>query len=560
MIVLGLSCYYHDGSAVLIRDGEVIAAAQEERFDRDRYSPAFPIQAINYCLREAGINIYDVDEVAFYEKMYLKFERTVRGHVAGWPFTLRNFLSTMPLWLRDRLAVGFTVEDELRFSKPVKYVKHHMSHAASCFYPSPFDEAAILTVDGVGEYACAAWGVGRGTEIELKKELHYPHSIGLLYSILTAYLGFRVFSGEGKVMALAELGEDRYAEAFRELVELKDDGSFRLNTKYLSFNRGDSMHNAAFEALLGPPRAEGAPLERRHEDIACSLQRITEEVLLRMARHVHEQTGMSKLCCAGGVFLNVTANSRIRDEGPFDEVFIQPAAGDAGAALGAASYIYHAFGKNPRSWVMRSANIGPSFDDRAIEVLLRNKRASYRELERDELLDECAERLERGEILGWFQGRMEFGPRALGARSILASPIDPQMKDTINAKVKHREPFRPFGASVQRERVGEWFEPGGESPFMLQVYQVRDDKLGQIPAVTHVNQTCRIQSVDREVEPLYWELIERFRQRTGVPMVLNTSFNKQEPIVCTPEDAWRCFENTKLDALVMGGFVVEKGT
>jgi carbamoyltransferase len=559
VIVLGLSCYYHDGSAVLIRDGEVVAAAQEERFDRERYSPAFPIQAINYCLREAGITIFDVDEIAFYERMYLKFERTVRGHVAGWPFTLRNFLSTMPLWLRDRLAVSFTVEDELRFEKPVKYVKHHMSHAASCFYPSPFDEAAILTVDGVGEYACAAWGVGRGNRIEIRRELHYPHSIGLLYSIVTAYLGFRVFSGEGKVMALAELGEPTCDEAFRELVELADDGSFRLNMRYLSFNRGDRMHNAAFEELLGPPRAEGAPLEQRHMDIACSLQRRTEEVVLRMARHVHAQTGLRKLCLAGGVFLNVTANSRIRDEGPFDEIFIQPAAGDAGAALGAASYVYHAFGGRPRGWVMRSAALGPSYEDREIEVMLRNKRARYRKLERDALLDDCARRLAEGQILGWFQGRMEFGPRALGARSILGSPIEPDMKDTINARVKHREPFRPFGASVQREQVGEWFEPGGESPFMLQVYRVRDDKLGRIPAVTHVNQTCRIQSVDREVEPLYWELIERFRQRTGVPMVLNTSFNDREPIVCSPEDAWRCFDGTQMDALAIGSFLVEKG-
>jgi carbamoyltransferase len=559
MIVLGISCYYHDASAALIRDGVVLAAAQEERFDRDRYSPVFPIQAINYCLREAGITIYDVDELAFYEKMYLKFERTVMGHVAGWPHTLSNFLSTMPLWLKDRLAVAFTVEEELRFKKPIKHVKHHLSHAASCFYPSPFDEAAILTVDGVGEYACATWGWGRGTEIRIEQELHYPHSLGLLYSIFTAFLGFRVFSGEGKVMALAELGEDRYAQQLAELVQLATDGSFRLNTRYLSFNRGERMHNAAFEALFGQARVENGPLEQRHFDLACSLQRMTERVILAMARHVKAKTGMRHLCLAGGVFLNVTANSRIRDEGLFDDIFIQPGAGDAGAALGAASYVYHAVGGHPRSWVMRSAALGPAFDDRAIEVLLRNKRAPYRKLDRDALLDETARLIQEGRIVGWFQGRMEFGPRALGNRSILANPIDPGMKDHLNARVKHRESFRPFGASVQAEHVAEWFEPGQPSPFMLQVFRVRDDKLGQIPAVTHVNQTCRIQSVDREVDGIYWELIERFRQRTGVPMVLNTSFNDQEPIVCTPADAWACFDGTRMDALVMGSFLVEKG-
>jgi carbamoyltransferase len=464
----------------------------------------------------------------------------------------------MPLWLKDRLAVAYTVEDELRFKKPIRHVKHHLSHAAACFYPSPFEEAAILTVDGVGEYACATWGWGRGNDITIEKELHYPHSLGLLYSIFTAFLGFRVFSGEGKVMALAELGEDAYAEQVGELVQLARDGSFHLDTRYLSFNRGERMHNAAFEALFGPARAEGGPLEQRHFDIACSLQRMTEEVILRMARHVRAKTGMRHLCLAGGVFLNVTANSRIRDEGIFDDIFIQPGAGDAGAALGAAAYVYHAVGGHPRHWVMRSAALGPAFDDRAIEVLLRNKRASYRKLERAELLDETARRIQEGQIVGWFQGRMEFGPRALGNRSILANPIDPGMKDHLNDRVKHRESFRPFGASVLEECVGDWFEPGQPSPFMLQVFRVRDDKLGQIPAVTHVNQTCRIQSVNREVDGIYWELIERFRQRTGVPMVLNTSFNDREPIVCSPADAYACFDGTNLDALVMGSFVVDK--
>jgi len=558
VIVLGISCYYHDGSAAIIRDGEIVAAAQEERFDREKYSPVFPIQAINFCLQQAGITIYDIDEVAFYEKMYLKFERTVISHLIGWPLTFRNFLDTMPLWLKDRLAVSFAIEDELSFKKPVRYVKHHLSHAASAFLLSPFEEAAIMTVDGVGEYACATWGSGQGTKIDIRQEMHYPHSLGLLYSIFTAFLGFRVFTGEGKVMALAEFGEPDFLDQFRQIVDLKPDGSFRLDTRYFSFNKGETMHNRRFEELFGPARAPGPDFTDRDYAIAASLQRMTEEIVLTMARHVHQQTGMDKLCLAGGVSLNVTANSRIRDEGPFDELFIQPAAGDAGAALGAASYVYHALGGRPRGQVMHSAALGPEYKDHAIEVLLRNTRASYRKLDRADLLVETARRIADNQVVGWFQGRSEFGPRALGNRSILANPADPGMKDHLNHVVKHREPFRPFGASVLRERVGEYFDFEGDSPYMLLVAKIRPDKLGSIPAVTHVNDTSRIQTVTPEHNGIYYDLIAEYHRQTGMPMVLNTSFNKKEPIVNTPAEALACFNDSGMDCLVMNDFLVER--
>ena len=555
--VLGLSCYYHDSSAVLLRDGEIIAASQEERFNRDKYSPVFPIQAVNACLQEAGITAYDLDEVAFYEKMYLKFERTILSHIVGFPFTFRSFLDTMPLWLKDRLAVSFAVEEELRFKRPVKYVKHHLSHAASSFLYSPFDRAALLTVDGVGEYACATMGTGNGSQIEIHKEMQYPHSLGLLYSIFTAYLGFRVFQGEGKIMALAEFGEPEFMDHFAKILNLKDDGSFRLDTSYFSFNRGTKMHTPKLEALFGPARGENEELTDRHYAIAASLQRTTESVLLKMANHIHRQTGEKNLCLAGGCFLNVTANSRIRDESPFENLFIQPASGDAGAALGAAAYVMHTVLGQPRTQVLTQCSLGTWEHDRSIEVLLRNKKASYQKLERKELVEQTAQRLADGQVLGWFQGRMEFGPRALGNRSILANPADPAIKDRVNNVIKHREPWRPFGASVLLDHVGEFFEPATPSPFMLLVHKIRDDKRDAIPAVTHVNQTCRIQTVTEE-NGIYHELISAFHAKTGIPMVLNTSFNDREPIVRTHDEAYRCFEESNMDSLVMGSYLVSR--
>ncbi len=558
MYVLGLSCYYHDSCAVLLKDGVVVAAAQEERFNRDKYSPVFPIQAVNYCFQEAGITIYDVDEVAFYEKMFLKFERTMLSHLSGFPFTFKNFIQTMPLWLKERLAVPYYVEEELRFKKPVWFVKHHLSHASSAYFCSPFPRAAFLTVDGVGEYACASYGVAEGSALTVKKELHYPHSLGLLYSIVTAYLGYRVFSGEGKVMALAELGKPAYDEAFRKVVHLRDDGSFALNLDYFSFNRGEKMHNRRFEALFGPPRLEDAELGERHRDIACSLQRLTEEILLRMARHVHKVTGERFLCLAGGVFLNVTANSRIRNETPFEDVFIQPSSGDAGAALGAAAYVSHTILGAPRAPALRSCALGSSFTNRQVEVVLRNKRRKYRTLTPEARIVEIADRLAAGQVVGWFQGRMEFGPRALGNRSILAHPGIPEMKDRINNIIKRREPYRPFAASVLREHVGDWFEGVGDSPFMLEVGRIREARAGRIPAVTHDNGTTRIQTLTREENGVYHALVEAFHARTGIPMVLNTSFNEDEPIVRTPAEALRCFDETGIDCLIMEQQLVER--
>lgn len=558
MYVLGLSCYYHDSCAVLLKDGVVVAAAQEERFNREKYSPVFPIQAVNHCFQEAGITIYDVDEVAFYEKMFLKFERTMLSHIGGFPFTFRNFVQTLPLWLKERLAVPYYVEEELRFKKPLYFVKHHLSHAASSYFSSPFPRAAFLTVDGVGEYACASWGVAEGSTLTVKREMHYPHSLGLLYSIVTAFLGYRVFAGEGKVMALAELGQPSYAEAFRRIVDLRDDGSFRLDLAYFSFNRGEKMHNRRFESLFGPAREEDGPLEARHHDIACSLQRLTEEILVKMARHVHRETGEDALCLAGGVFLNVTANSRIRNETPFRDIFIQPAAGDAGAALGAAAYVSHAVLGAPRAPPLRSCALGGRYTDRQVEVVLRNKRTAYRTLSDAERISEIADRLAAGQVVGWFQGRMEFGPRALGNRSILAHPGIAAMKERLNAVIKRREGYRPFAASVLREHVGEWFEGVGDSPFMLEVGTLRPEQVGRIPAVTHVNQTTRIQTLTAEENGVYHDLVAAFHARTGLPMVLNTSFNEDEPIVRTPAEALRCFEETGIDCLVMEHLLVER--
>jgi len=560
MNVLGISCFYHDSCAVLMRDGVVVSAIQEERFNRDKYSPVFPVQAVNACLQEGGITIYDIDEVAFYEKMYLKFERTILGHISGWPFTMRNFVDTMPLWLKDRLAVAFHVEDELVYKKPILHVKHHLSHAASAYLVSPFESAAIITMDGVGEYACGSWGVGRGNDIEIKQEMHYPHSLGLLYSIFTAYLGFRVFAGEGKVMALAEYGEPKFMDEMRKLVDLREDGSFQLEPAYFSFNRGDRMHTDKFEGLFGPAREEHSELTQHHMDVAATLQRMTEEVLLRVARYAHEQTGEKNLCMAGGCFLNVTANGRIRDETPFENIYVQPAAGDAGGALGAAAFVTHSVHGLPRNWVMDRATLGPAHPDYQIEVLLRNKRIKYEKLEEDALIARAADRLADGKIIGWFQGRMEFGPRALGSRSILANPGIADMKERLNAVIKHREAFRPFGASVLADHVSEWFEEDAMSPFMLMVHTIQEDKRSRIPAVAHINNTCRIQTVTPDVDGIYHRLISAFNERTSIPMVLNTSFNDSEPIVNTPQEALDCYKGSGMDCLVMGPYFVERET
>ncbi len=556
--ILGISCYYHDSAAALVVDGKVVAAAQEERFNREKYSYVFPIEAINYCLQAGEISIYDLDYVGFYEKPYLKLARTMIGHVASWPGSFSNFLSMMPTWLEDRLAVPVVVQRELGYEGEVLFVKHHLSHAASSFLHSPFEEAAILTVDGIGEWASTTYGRGKGTEIEVLKELRYPNSVGLLYAIVSTYLGFRVFTGEGKVMALAAYGKPTYQDKFAELLDLKPDGSFRLNPRYFSFNRGNKMYNKRFEELLGPERQADADFEQHHFDIAATLQYFTEEILLRMARHVHKVTGLTKLCMAGGVFLNVVANSRILKETPIDDVFIQPAAGDAGAALGVASYIHHCLLNNPRCEPMKNAYLGPGFTPAQLRRVLQRDNAPFKELPDQELADFVAERIAAGEIVAWFEGRMEYGPRALGARSILADVRDPDMKQTINDRVKFREWFRPYGVAVLEEHVSEFFDLDRPSPYMLLVGDVPEDKQKLIPSAVHIDGTSRIQTVNAEQNGVYYKVVEAFHKLTGVPMIINTSFNVQEPIICTPEEAWATFKRADMDWLALGNFLVRK--
>jgi carbamoyltransferase len=556
--VLGVSCHYHDSAAAIVRDGEVVAAAQEERFDRVKYSHVFPVNAISFCLQQADLLPQDLDCVAFYEKPFLKFARVLIGHLRSYPFSLPNFMQMMPAWLDERLSFPITLRDRLDYRGEVFYLKHHLSHAASSFLVSPFEEAAILTVDGIGEWASTSYGFGRGTDIRVLKELHYPNSLGLLYAIVTTYLGFPVFVGEGKVMALASFGKPTFLDQFRQFVQAREDGSFRLDPAYFAFNRGTRMYTRRFVDLLGPPKDPDEEFTQRHFDIAATLQHVTEEALLAMARQVHRVTGMKKLCAAGGVFLNVVANSRILRETPFEEIFIQPAAGDAGGALGAAAYVHHSLRGNPRQRVLRNAYLGPAYPEHHLRRLLENAGVAYRELPEEELLPLVASRIAAGKIVGWFQGRMEFGPRALGARSILADPRVPDMKEVLNQRVKHREWYRPYGVAVLEEESADWFDLDAPSPYMLLIGNARNGVAERVPAAVHVDGTCRLQTVTDADNGLYYRLIREFRRQTGIPMVINTSFNLQEPIVCTPEEAFACYSRTEMDGLVMGNFFVEK--
>ena len=559
MNVLGLSCYYHDAAACLVRDGVVIAAAQEERFDRRKYSPEFPANAINYCLQAGDITIDSVDHVVFYEKPFLKLERAVLHHIYSYPRSFRLFLQTMPSWLRDRLTVPITLKKELGYEGRVHFLSHHLAHAASSFLASPFEEAAILTADGVGEWATTTLGHGQGTDIRLLRELRYPHSLGLLYTAVTTYLGFEALAGEGKVMALADFGEPAFLDKFRAMIDLRDDGSLRIDQRYFSFFEGARMYTPRFVAEMGPPFPPGSEITQRGRDIAASLQRFLEEALMKMARAAFDLTHTRRLCLAGGVSLNVTATSRIREETPFDELFIQPAAGDSGGALGAALFLYHALSGAPRGAPLANVYLGPSFSSAQIRRTLQRQGAPFSEPKPGELVERVARRIASGEIVGWFRGRMEFGPRALGCRSILADPTRPDMKDTLNAKVKHRESFRPYGVSIPREDVAAFFELDRPSPFMLQVARVRPEARARIPAALHVNGTTRIQTLTAEQDGTFYDLAKKMRELTGVPMVINTSFNDRgEPIVCTPEDALHSFHRMAIDCLAMENFLVEK--
>ena len=559
MNILGISCHYHDAAACLIRDGRIVAAAQEERFNRRKACADFPILAINSCLQQAGLTTLDLDYVAFHEKPYLKLSRTILSHLRGYPFSYRNFRRSIPEWLSRRLTLPLDVARDLSFTGPVVFVKHHLAHAASAFLLSGFEEAAVITADGLGEWATTSYGIGRGRDIEILQELHYPDSLGLVYSAVTSYLGFRANSDEGRVMALSDFGEPSYLDRFRKIIAVKDDGSYRVAEPYFEFVRGRRMYSRKFVRMFGSPREPGEEITDRHRDIAASLQKHLEEILIRMARHVQAVTKMKRLCAAGGVFLNCVANSRILEETPFEEIFIQPAAGDAGGALGAAAAISHSFLQEPREEGMSHARFGPEFSPEVMRRSLVNRGIEFRELSGDELAGTVAGLIADNRIVGWFQGRMEFGPRALGARSILANPCSARMKDTLNEQVKHRESFRPFGVSILLERTAEFFDFSTASPFMLLVATARSEVNDQITSALHVDGTSRLQTLTREDNGLYYDVVREFDRRTGVPMIINTSFNDHgEPIVCSPADACSCYLNTGLDALVMGNLLAEK--
>ncbi len=583
--ILGLSAYYHDSAACLLRDGEVVAAAQEERFTRKKGDAAFPQQAVAYCLRTAGIGVDDLTHVGFYDKPLLKFERILETYLGIAPRGFRSFLMAGPLWIKEKLYLDKDLRRELGYSGDMFYAEHHESHAASAFFPSPFERAAILTMDGVGEWATASIGIGEGNDLRLVSELHWPDSLGLLYSAITYYLGFKVNSGEYKVMGLAPYGEPKYVKLLLDnVVNLREDGSLTLNQKYFNYLGGLTMTNRAFDELLGaPPRVPETNLVQRDLDIARSVQEVCEEAMLRMARTTHRVTGMDQLCLAGGVALNCVGNGRILREGPFKRIWIQPASGDAGGALGVAQLIWHRQLSAPRTVgsgdSMKGAYLGPEFTPDQIRAYLDSVGAKYRCAQPDELIERTAEILDGGNVVGWFAGRMEFGPRALGARSILGDPRNPAMQSQMNIKIKFREGFRPFAPSVLREKVADWFELDTDSPYMLLVAPVRSDRRiatteeeegrwgieklkvrrSEIPAVTHVDYSARVQTVSRDVNPAYYDLIAAFEARTGCPVLINTSFNvRGEPIVCTPEDAYRCFMRTNIDYLVLWPFILDK--
>ncbi len=559
MYILGISCFYHDAAAALLKDGVIVAAVAEERFARQKHCLDFPCHAVKFCLDCAGITADQLDYVGFYEKPLLKFERILLSHIHTFPYSFRSFLYAIPLWLRQKLWIKSIIQKELKFSGEVLFVEHHLAHAASAFLVSPFKEAAILTVDGTGEWATTACGYGSDSEVKLIKEIHFPHSLGLLYSAVTAYLGFKVNNGEGKVMGLAAYGKPKYYDKFRKLIEIKEDGSFRLDLSYFAYHYRLEMFNRRFRELFGEPRSPETEITQRDVDLAATLQTILEESVIKISKHLYQTTRMRRLCIAGGVGLNSVANGRILAETPFEEIFIQPGAGDDGTSIGVAAYIYSSLLKNGRKYIMKDAYLGPSYSTDEVREFLQGKGATFQIYSTSELIEEVAELLSRGKIVGWFQGRMEFGPRALGARSILADPRNPKMKDILNEKVKHRESFRPYAPSVILEEAKEYFELDCPSPFMLLVARVREDKRKIIPAVTHVDGTARIQTVSREENSLYYDLIQRFKDITGVPLIINTSFNvRGEPIVCSPEDAYQCFLKTEMDCLVMENFLIKK--
>jgi carbamoyltransferase len=584
--ILGISAFYHDSAACLVRDGVIVGAAQEERFTRKKHDASLPKHAVEYCLQEGGINIDQVDFLAFYEKPFIKFDRILHTFLSYAPAGLRSFLQGIPLWLKEKIWIKSIIAKELNFHGKMLFPEHHESHAASAFFPSPFDEAAFLTVDGVGEWTTTSYGIGRGNHIEMQGELRFPHSLGLLYSAFTYYAGFKVNSGEYKLMGLAPYGQPKYRELIlRELIDVKEDGSFKLNMRYFGYGSGLTMTNENFHQLFGgPPRKPESKLTQRDMDLASSIQAVTEEILIRMARHVRQQTGMRCLCLAGGVALNCVADGQILREKIFDRIWTQPAAGDAGGALGAALVVWHEYLGNKRQADGKEDSqggsyLGPAFANDQIREYLIEQKIPFTELEEEQIPEKIADLIAAQKVIGWFRGRLEFGPRALGNRSILGDARSPEMQEVMNLKIKFRESFRPFAPSVLRERVSDYFELSEESPYMLLVAPVARsvrrelteeeqkrfglEKLltprSAIPAVTHVDYSARIQTVREKDNPVYYRMIKKFDEKYGCPVVINTSFNvRGEPIVCTPEQACLCFMRTNMDYLLLNQFLLEK--
>lgn len=584
--ILGISAFYHDSAACITKDGQIIAAAQEERFTRKKHDFSFPTNAVEYCLKEAGISPNQIDYIAFYDKPWLKFERLLETYLSFAPIGIKSFLMAMPLWLKEKLWTGDLIKREVEYEGDVFYPEHHQSHAASAFFPSPFKQAAFITIDGVGEWATASWGTGNENKIDIKFELRFPHSLGLLYSAFTYYTGFKVNSGEYKVMGLAPYGEPKYVQLIlEELMDLKEDGSFQLNMKYFNYCQGLTMTSRAFDKLFGgPPRKPETKLTQKEMDLARSVQEVTEEIMVRMARYVKKETGEKNLCLAGGVALNCVGNGKILKKGIFDKIWIQPAAGDAGGALGAALFTWHQVLNKPRQVnenkdSQYGSYLGPVFNKGEIESWLKEQNYPYKKFEHDKIPEVTAEFLDKGKVVGWFSGRMEFGPRALGSRSIIGDARSAKMQSVMNLKIKYRESFRPFAPSCLVEDVSEYFELDRESPYMLLVAPVQAnrrvgmtseqeklfgiDKLNiprsDIPAVTHVDYTARIQTVNKEDHPQYYNLINEFKKKTGYGIIINTSFNvRGEPIVCTPQDAYLCFMRTEMDILVLEDCILYK--
>jgi len=586
MYILGISCFYHDSAAALIKDGDIVAAAQEERFTRKKHDQSFPKNAVKYCLEEAGITSKDISYVAFYDKPFIKFERILETYLAYAPLGIRSFIRAIPLWIKKKLWMKELIKEELQYEGPILFPEHHESHAASAFFPSPYKEAAILTMDGVGEWTTASFGAGAGNTISIRSEIRFPHSLGLLYSAFTYYTGFKVNSGEYKVMGLAPYGKPIYKDLIlKELLDLKTDGSFKLNMKYFNYCAGLTMTNGRFHKLFGgAPRKPETKITQREMDLASSIQEVTEEIMLRMARHIHKLTGKRYLVLAGGVALNCVGSGRIIRETPFKEIWVQPAAGDAGAALGAALFVWYQCLGNARSAddkndFMKASLLGPEYTNERIEKFLKAKSIPYVRLADTEVPEKIADLIAKEKVIGWFEGRMEFGPRALGSRSIIGDARSSKMQETMNMKIKFRESFRPFAPSVLAEKASEYFELDIESPYMLLVAPVKAthrrcmtkdeeklfgiDKLNvvrsDIPAITHVDYSARIQTVDRSRNPLYYDMIKKFYDRCGSPVIINTSFNvRGEPMVENPEQAYLCFMRTKMDYLVMGNILLDK--